>query len=342
MSSIYWRLLTFLKPYNRQVLFVWVIVAAAAAFTMIQPKLLQWAVDTGMSPQGNTAITADVTDSATLLPVKSADGLGAGDIIRIRREKLKITDVSGTDLHVERGVDNTEPQVLSAGSRVSPQNQRFGGKTNTLIVAALAIIGAAAMRGFFTYWQTFLGEWLGQHVAFDLRNQIYEKLQRLSYAYHDKQQTGQLMSRATQDVEATRMFIQMGALRLLDMGLRVSIAGVAHVHDGLAAGAGRLGAHADRRLPLDRRDPAQMPQDLDRGPGTARPHYDGPAGEPRRRARRQGLLARGLRRGEVQQGSRRALPLELPPEPASRRRTTPFYQAMGDARPGCGAAGSAP
>jgi ATP-binding cassette subfamily B protein len=55
---------------------------------------------------------------------------------------------------------------------------------------------------------------------------IYEKLQRLSYAYHDKQQTGQLMSRATQDVEATRMFIQMGALRLLDMALRISIAGV--------------------------------------------------------------------------------------------------------------------
>jgi ATP-binding cassette subfamily B protein len=104
--------------------------------------------------------------------------------------------------------------------------QAFGGKTSTLLVAAVAIIAAAALRGFFTYWQTFLGEWLGQHVAFDLRNMIYEKLQRLSYAYHDKQQTGQLMSRATQDVEATRMFIQMGALRLLDMALRISIAGV--------------------------------------------------------------------------------------------------------------------
>ena len=94
------------------------------------------------------------------------------------------------------------------------------------MIAAGAVIAAAAMRGFFTYWQTFIGEWLGQHVAFDLRNGIYEKLQRLSYAYHDKQQTGQLMSRATQDVEATRMFIQMGALRLLDMALRITIAAV--------------------------------------------------------------------------------------------------------------------
>jgi ATP-binding cassette subfamily B protein len=63
-------------------------------------------------------------------------------------------------------------------------------------------------------------------VAYDLRNHIYEKLQRLSYAYHDNAHTGQLMSRATQDVEATRMFIQMGALRMLDIGLRIIVAAI--------------------------------------------------------------------------------------------------------------------
>jgi ABC-type multidrug transport system fused ATPase/permease subunit len=47
----------------------------------------------------------------------------------------------------------------------------------------------------------------------DLRNLIYDRLQRLSYAYLDRQQTGQLMSRATADVEAVRWYVNFGVLR---------------------------------------------------------------------------------------------------------------------------------
>jgi len=88
------------------------------------------------------------------------------------------------------------------------------GDRELLIVAALAIVGAALLRGLFAFGQTYLGEWISQRVAYDLRNRIYDRLQRLSYAYHDRQQTGQLMSRATQDVEAVRWFIYMGVFRL--------------------------------------------------------------------------------------------------------------------------------
>jgi len=87
------------------------------------------------------------------------------------------------------------------------------GEMKYLFVAAAALMGAAVARGAFGYGQTYLGEWLSQRVAYDIRNQIYDRLQRLSYAYHDQQQTGQLMSRATQDVEAVRWFISMGTLR---------------------------------------------------------------------------------------------------------------------------------
>ncbi|GAG15021.1 unnamed protein product, partial [marine sediment metagenome] len=87
------------------------------------------------------------------------------------------------------------------------------GNTQTLVIASLAVIAAAALRGAFTFLQTYLGEWISQRVAYDVRNRIYDRLQRLSYAYHDRQQTGQLMSRATQDVEAVRWFIHMGVLR---------------------------------------------------------------------------------------------------------------------------------
>ncbi|MGH8632200.1 MAG: ABC transporter transmembrane domain-containing protein, partial [Burkholderiales bacterium] len=87
------------------------------------------------------------------------------------------------------------------------------GEQRLLILAALAVIGAAVWRGAFAFGQTYLGEWLSQRVAYDIRNSIYDRLQRLSYAYHDQQQTGQLMSRATQDVEAVRWFVSMGLLR---------------------------------------------------------------------------------------------------------------------------------
>jgi ATP-binding cassette subfamily B protein len=89
------------------------------------------------------------------------------------------------------------------------------GSTRTLLIAALLIVGAAAARGIFQYFQTFNAEWLAQRAAYDMRNDIYDHLQRLSFAYHDKAQTGQIMQRATQDVEGVRMFVSMGAIRLV-------------------------------------------------------------------------------------------------------------------------------
>jgi len=86
--------------------------------------------------------------------------------------------------------------------------------TPYLVFAALAIVGAAIGRSISQYGQQYLGQWLGQSVAYDLRNDIYNRIQHLSFAYHDKHQTGQLMSRATQDVEAVQQFVQLGVLRI--------------------------------------------------------------------------------------------------------------------------------
>jgi len=82
-----------------------------------------------------------------------------------------------------------------------------------LVIAAAAIFVAAAFRSVSQYGRQFLGQVLGQNAAYDLRNSIYNRLQHLSFAYHDSHQTGQLMSRATQDVEAVQQFVQMGVLQ---------------------------------------------------------------------------------------------------------------------------------
>jgi len=88
------------------------------------------------------------------------------------------------------------------------------GDKSVLVWYGVAIVVISLLRGAFSYGQTYVGEWLASKVSYDLRNDIYNHLQRLSFAYHDKSQTGQIMSRATQDVEAVRMFISMGILRI--------------------------------------------------------------------------------------------------------------------------------
>lgn len=84
-----------------------------------------------------------------------------------------------------------------------------------LIIAAVTVIGFAIMRGLFAFLQVFTAERNSQSVAFDLRNDLYAKIQRLSFSYHDKNRTGQLMVRATDDVEKVRMFIGQGLLMLV-------------------------------------------------------------------------------------------------------------------------------
>ena len=74
------------------------------------------------------------------------------------------------------------------------------------------IIAATLVKGIFTFAQVFLSEYLSQRTCFDLRNRIFNQYQRLSFAYHDRSQTGQLMSRATSDVEQIRFFVSQGLI----------------------------------------------------------------------------------------------------------------------------------
>ncbi len=84
-----------------------------------------------------------------------------------------------------------------------------------LVTALVAIIIFAALRGLFSFLQAFWAEKNSQAVAYDLRNDLYAKIQNLSFSYHDKNQTGQLMIRATDDVEKVRLFIGQGLLQLV-------------------------------------------------------------------------------------------------------------------------------
>ncbi|MBK8782280.1 MAG: ABC transporter ATP-binding protein [Anaerolineales bacterium] len=84
-----------------------------------------------------------------------------------------------------------------------------------LTTALVAIVIFAILRGLFSFLQAFWAEKNSQAVAYDLRNDLYAKIQQLSFSYHDKNQTGQLMIRATDDVEKVRLFIGQALLQLV-------------------------------------------------------------------------------------------------------------------------------
>ncbi len=81
-----------------------------------------------------------------------------------------------------------------------------------LIGATLIIVIVAFSRAVFSFVQSYMAEKTSQGIAFDFRNEIFAKIQRLSFSYHDQNQTGQLMIRATDDVEKLRMFIAQGLI----------------------------------------------------------------------------------------------------------------------------------
>ncbi len=83
-----------------------------------------------------------------------------------------------------------------------------------LLLAGLMIV-LALVRAVFQFAQGAWGARVAQGIAFDLRNELYGKIQSLSFSYHDRSQTGQLLTRATSDVDQVQMFVGRGAIMFL-------------------------------------------------------------------------------------------------------------------------------
>jgi ATP-binding cassette, subfamily B, multidrug efflux pump len=94
-------------------------------------------------------------------------------------------------------------EQLQADNAAAPQ---------LLLNAVLLVLLLALVRGVFAFVQAYMAENTSQGIAFDFRNEIFSKIQRLSFSYYDRTQTGQLMIRATSDVEQVRLFIAQGLI----------------------------------------------------------------------------------------------------------------------------------
>src|SRR5688572_25458394 len=89
---------------------------------------------------------------------------------------------------------------------------------------ALAILGAGVLRLGLTVVRRIIAGRVSVAVEFDLRERMYAQLQRLELGFFDTQQTGQLMSRATVDLQSIRFFLGYGLIFLTQNGLTILLA----------------------------------------------------------------------------------------------------------------------
>lgn len=113
--------------------------------------------------------------------------------------------------------------IVTVTSLFSPQLLRIiidqgisKGDLVVILYASLGLLLVAAVRDLFTFTQGYWSEKASQGAAYDMRNTIFAKLERLSFSYHDQAQTGQLMTRVTSDVDTVRNFTGSGVLQLLN------------------------------------------------------------------------------------------------------------------------------
>lgn len=101
-----------------------------------------------------------------------------------------------------------------------------GGQYETILRGTLILMGLALARGLFTYLSGRWTETASQNVAYDLRNAIHDKLQSLSFSYHDQAETGQLLTRAISDVDRVRFLTGRAIVRLVEVFVLVVGIGV--------------------------------------------------------------------------------------------------------------------
>jgi ATP-binding cassette subfamily B protein len=85
------------------------------------------------------------------------------------------------------------------------------------IVGAFVAAGAATLV--LSSVQTYLTGWVGERVLADLRNQLFRHLQRLSLGFYERNRTGAIISRLTNDVEALDLLVTDGVTSLVQNGL---------------------------------------------------------------------------------------------------------------------------
>ena len=95
---------------------------------------------------------------------------------------------------------------------------------NGVVVLVLIYMGLRVLNFALRYGYTYLVNWLGQHVIFDIRSEIFSKVQRLHMGFFDRTPVGRLITRVTSDIEAIQQAVVDGVVGIIaDVGLLIGL-----------------------------------------------------------------------------------------------------------------------
>jgi ABC-type multidrug transport system fused ATPase/permease subunit len=113
--------------------------------------------------------------------------------------------------------------LLSGAAVNAIQDER----RDDIMPLVLALLAAGILRLTLTVGRRLIAGKVSLAVEFDLRQRFYEHLQKLELAFFDTQQTGQLMSRATVDLQSIRFFLGYGLIWVSQSALKILFAATA-------------------------------------------------------------------------------------------------------------------
>jgi ATP-binding cassette, subfamily B, multidrug efflux pump len=151
-------------------------------------------------------------------PDRHSDGQGgfAGGLGAVRRALLYLRSYRGEAfgaflaLLLASAASLTTPQLI----RIAIDEGITPRRLSVILLAVGGLVAAALLRGLFQFLQGYLAERASQGVAYELRNTLFAKIERLGFGYYDRVETGQLVTRLTSDVEQIRTFAGTGVVQL--------------------------------------------------------------------------------------------------------------------------------
>jgi ATP-binding cassette subfamily B protein len=161
---------------------------------------------------------------------KASWGKGVGTLWRIARLNLRhpwqvticiaSTFIAATlQLFIPRLLGRAVDQahgVIGAGAAGAAAQQALWG-------TAMALLVLSVLRGLFTLTQNYYSESVGHHAAYELRLASYEKLQQLSFSFHDRMHSGDLITLGILDIDGVRMFFATGLVRMVLLTVLIGV-----------------------------------------------------------------------------------------------------------------------
>ena len=130
-------------------------------------------------------------------------------------------------------IDHATSLVATAGLADAAAMQAA---RDALLHSALLVLVVAVLRGVATLTHNYLAESIGQSFALELRLAFFEKLQRLSFSYHDRIHSGDLITRGMLDIEGVRRFIETGIMRLFQLAVLIGLGAYLYMGQDLILG----------------------------------------------------------------------------------------------------------